>query len=73
MNVTVVVDQSGKVVGSVQAHQSAGPLWSESHGMTSFPTLIAKSGQVVHELTVPDELGGLSASELHARLATFVP
>ena len=72
MKVTVVVDQSGKVLGCVQAHQSEGPVRSESHGMSSFPSLIAKEGQSIQELTVPDELRDLSAPELHARLGAFV-
>jgi hypothetical protein len=80
MKVTAVVDHHGEVVASVRGHQSEFPALATLGGdkvaaqPQAYPTLIAKPGQTIHELEVPDEVGDMSdAEKFHRRVTDHLP
>ncbi|HXD71643.1 MAG TPA: hypothetical protein VN615_17385 [Gaiellales bacterium] len=79
MKVTAVVDESGQVVASMQAHHSDQRALTGLGGKQALEVpeanvaLVVIPGHTVHEITVPDDLANVSdADEFHRRLAEHV-
>ena len=68
MKITVVTDAKGKMVASMAGHAS-----SHRAQPGPFGTLRPGSGQVLHEIDVPDHYGSLSPDDLHQALQKHVP